>query len=379
MSYIPVPAGPEELTPEWFTTVFRETAILTDGAVVRVQTDIIGQDTGFTGVIVRVQLQYADHEGPAPFSVVVKLPTARRDIPSAYRTAQETDGTAQRRYVERCAHEVAFYQVVAPLSALPVPRLYYAMVDDAAGRVVLVLEDLHSARIGDALHGCSPEDARMVIEQLAQFHAQWWNHPRLEAFSWLSLWGGDSHAAQHRYVQCIKPFLHQFGQRVPESVQKMIEALTTNYEAVRTRLQQAPVTMIHGDLHLDNILFSESQHHSPLTLIDWQGVARGRAVIDVASFLFGSLDTTTRRAVEQNLLRRYYELLLAGGVTGYDFAQLLEDCRMVLLWHLGAQVVWRGSLDLEKLSGRERALVESLTEDDFTALLDYNAGSLLPL
>jgi hypothetical protein len=58
----------------------------------------------------------------------------------------------------------------------------------------------------------------------------------------------------------------------------------------------------------------------------------------------------------------------------------MEDCQLVLLWLLGAEVVWLGSIDLESLSEREQALVDaSLTEDSFATLLDYNAGSLLPL
>ncbi len=185
--------------------------------------------------------------------------------------------------------------------------------------------------------------------------------------------------AQQRYIQCVEPFLHRFGQRVPKRVQKMIEALVTIYGGVQMRLQHAPLTMIHDDLHLDNMLFSAAPSIPPLMIIDWQSIARVRAAIDVASVLFGSLETATRRAVERDPLRRYHKLLLAGSVTRYDFAQLLEDCRVVLLWRLGAQVVRRGSLDLEKLSGREQALVESLTEDDFTALLDYDVGSFLRL
>ena len=58
----------------------------------------------------------------------------------------------------------------------------------------------------------------------------------------------------------------------------------------------------------------------------------------------------------------------------------MEDCRLVLLWLLGAKVVWLGSLDMESLSGRELALVDaSVTENSFTALLDHDAGSLLSL
>ncbi|HEY1351289.1 MAG TPA: phosphotransferase [Ktedonobacteraceae bacterium] len=378
MSYLDIPAGPEESTPAWFTMIFRETMLLVDSAVVQVQTEIIGQDTGFTGVVARVHLHYADHQAMAPSSVVVKLPTASRETPSAYRSAQEKDEAARRRYVERCAREVAFYQEVALLSALSVPRLYYSAADAPADRVVLVLEDLYTAHVGDALRGCSPNDALVLIDQLGQFHARWWNHPHLETFSWLPLWGGDSQEAQQRYIQCIEPFLYRFGQRMPERIRQMVEALATNYGAVRRRLQYAPLTMIHGDLYLDNML-SAAPSTPALTIIDWPGVAQGRAAIDVASVLSGMLEAATRRTTGHALLQRYHAHLLAGGVTGYDFAQLLEDCRVVLLWRLGAQVVWRGSLDLEKLSGREQALVERFTEDNFTALLDYDAGSFLQM
>jgi Protein of unknown function (DUF1679) len=101
-----------------------------------------------------------------------------------------------------------------------------------------------------------------------------------------------------------------------------------------------------------------------VTLIDWQSVARAHSTIDLAHLHFGSLETSTRRTVEDDLLRRYHKLLIAGGVTGYDLRQLMEDCRLVLLWLLGTQVVWLGSLDMESLSGRELALFNaSLTEE----------------
>lgn len=380
MNQLFLPDGPEEITPEWFTTIFRANAILTSEAVVGLHTEIIGQDQGFTGVVARVLLQYTNHEEAAPSSVVVKFPTATRSTPSAYRAAQSQDGVATRRYFERCSREVFFYQQIAPLSALPVPRLYYGAADYATGRVILVLEDLRLFSAGDALRACTLQEATLVIDRLAHFHAQWWKNPQLETFSWLPLWGGDSQAAQSRYRQCLAPFLQRFGWRVPRPVLGVIDALATNYGAVRSRLQGTPVTMIHGDLHLDNILFHPQASAPGMVVIDWQGVACGRGAIDLALFLFGSLETTTRRAAEGNLLQRYHELLKVSGVTEYSFSQLMEDCRLALLWLLGAQVVWLGSIDIDSLSGRELDLVEaSLTEDGFAAFLDHDAGSLLPL
>jgi len=380
MSQLAIPVGPEEITPEWFTSVFRENNIIASGAVVGVNLETIGQDWGFTGIISRVLLEYeGENEEASPSSVVVKFPTAKREAPSAYRTAQQHDVVAARRYFERCAREVSFYQQVAPRSAIAVPRLYYGAVDSETYRVILVLEDLRGTRIGDALRGCTPQDAILVVEQLAHFHSQWWKQPQIDTFTWLPLWGGDSQVAQSRYVQSINPFRQHFGQRVPQSVWEIIDALATSYGAVRSRLQQAPATIIHGDLHLDNTLFSPFEYEPGVKVIDWQSVAHGGGAIDLGLFLFGSLETPTQRVVENELLRRYHELLVADGVKEYSFSQLMEDCRLVLLWLLGAKVVWLGSMEIDRLSGREQALVEaSLTEEAFTALLDYDVVSLLP-
>lgn len=373
-----LPAGPEEITLEWLTTVLRENNTIAF-EVMDAHREIIGQDWGFTGVMARVQLKYTSNKETAPSSVVVKFPIATRATSSIYRMVQPQDETATRRYFERCAREVAFYQQIAPMNLMPVPRLYYGAADSATGRVVLVLEDLNSARIGDALRGCSQQAAAFVIDELAKFHAHWWNSPRLQTYTWLPLWGGDALAMQNRYAQLTGPFLERFGQRVSRPVRAVINALSMSYGAVRRRLQQGPVTMVHGDLHLDNIFFYPSECKPPVRMIDWQSVARGRGAIDLALFLFGSLETTVRRAVEDDLLRRYYHLLVESGVTGYSFAQLMEDCRLALLWLLGANVMWLGSIDIASLGGREKALVDATLEDGFAALLDYDAGSLLPL
>jgi hypothetical protein len=39
-------------------------------------------------------------------------------------------------------------------------------------------------------------------------------------------------------------------------IREVMVALATSYGAVRERLKLAPTTMIHADLHLDNVLFS---------------------------------------------------------------------------------------------------------------------------
>ena len=160
--------------------------------------------------------------------MVLKFPTASRGRHSAYRAAQAQESSAAQRYFERCAREVLFYQQLAPPGAFPVPRFYFGAIEQASGRIVLVLEDLHLARGGDALAGCTAAEAALVVDQLALLHAHWWQHPLLETCTWLPLWGGDAQAEQKRYRDCLTPFLQRFESRLPRPILETLEALTTN-------------------------------------------------------------------------------------------------------------------------------------------------------
>ena len=71
----------------------------------------------------------------------------------------------------------------------------------------------------------------------------------------------------------------------------------------------APVTLFHGDVHLENILYSPVPEARPI-LIDWQLAGRGLGANDVSYFLVGSLSVSDRRAHECELLRHYFEKLV---------------------------------------------------------------------
>lgn len=287
--------------------------------------------------------------------------------------------TATQPHYERGVREVRFYQQLAPLSHVPAPRLYYGAADEATGRTVLLLQDLSAARSGDVLQGCSPEEAEQILQALAPFHAHWWAQPRLKDFAWLPDWAGDPQARQERYNRQTGLFLQRFGQQLPPSIHEAIDRLRADYALVLTRLAEAPATLIHADLHLDNILFSPPDSDLPVTILDWQSISRGAAAIDVALFLFGSLSIEQRRAVGQELLARYHALLVAQGVSGYSLQQLLDDCRLALLWNLAGTVGWLSSVDLDHLVGRERALVEDALGDGklIAALQDTDALAAL--
>jgi aminoglycoside phosphotransferase (APT) family kinase protein len=120
---------------------------------------------------------------------------------------------------------------------------------------------------------------------------------------------------------------------------------------------QRPATIIHGDLHLDNLIFTSDA--GPV-LLDWQGVAAGPAIADLGLFLVGALLVADRRVAETDLLARHYQRLVESGVKGYALDDLVADYHRSLVWQLAGITGWLARVDLASLAGRERALVEAL-------------------
>lgn len=149
----PIPATPDELSPEWLTAALREAGMLSKASVTNLSTAIIGQEFGFTGIVARVTPGYDRVEPDAPASIVAKFPNAAGESLSTYREAQQRDPVATRRYYERCAREIWFYQQIEPVSAAPAARMYHGAADLDGGRFVLLLQDLSAMRMGDALLG----------------------------------------------------------------------------------------------------------------------------------------------------------------------------------------------------------------------------------
>ena len=88
-----------------------------------------------------------------------------------------------------------------------------------------------------------------------------------------------------------------------------------------------PLTVVHGDYRLDNLLFGGSGGGVPIAVVDWQTCAHGPALSDVAYFVGAGLLADERRAHEQDLVRRYHDGLVAAGVGDYGWDRCWADYR----------------------------------------------------
>jgi hypothetical protein len=308
----PIADTPEALTPAWLTAALTTSGVL-DGARVRdVTCHPIG--TGQMCDCVRLDVGY-DRPTHAPSTMIAKLPAADE---TSRATAQSL-----RSYET----EVRFYQQLAPDVPIRTPSAYYADIDTESASFVLLLEDLAPGQQGDQLGGCSPEQAQIALQELVKLHAWRWGDATLAEIQWLH----RDRATNDQFLATLLPGLWEGfrGRYAPDLPAGVIDAGTVLFSDIETYLlaDPGPVTIVHGDYRLDNLLFDPTPGGVPVAVVDWQLCTDGPAMNDVAYFVGAGLSVDDRRAAEADLVRGYHAALTADGVVGYPFDHCWRDYR----------------------------------------------------
>jgi hypothetical protein len=219
--------------------------------------------------------------------------------------------------------EIRFYQEVAPRVKGPVAGCHHAEFDPAEGWFTLVLEDAAPAVPGDQIAGCTVEDARLAMRELARLHAPVWEDALLDSAEWLNQPSLIDGAVAG---QLLIGFLERYDARLAPEHRGLVERFIgrlDEYLADRPR----PFSIVHGDYRLDNMLFGDGAGAKPLTVVDWQTVSWGPPLLDAAYFLGAGLEVDARRESEEELVRTYYDNLLTLGVEGFDWDACWEEYR----------------------------------------------------
>jgi aminoglycoside/choline kinase family phosphotransferase len=236
---------------------------------------------------------------------------------------------------------------------------------------VLVLEDLSHLELGDQVEGLSVEQATKAVQQIALFHAQWWETKELEQLDWLP-------AADHPitmqaakvYEDSWPHFVEKWSLVVPAGGLELGERVRDAYGKMLTELAVPPRTFVHTDFRLDNLFFGDSG----VTIIDWQLSTRSSGAYDVAYLLSQSMDVELRREHQDAILGAWYERLCQAGVSGYSMEQANADYAASVLVCLVVAVA--AGADLDAGNERGEALIRALAERGFSAALDVDYESV---
>ncbi len=304
---------PNAITPDWLTAVLRAGGV--DAPVRDFTMKPIG--TGQIGQSMKFVLDYASASAGAPASLVGKFPSPETD---SFNT-----GVALGNYIR----EVNFYKHLAPTALIATPKCYFTDVDPGTSEFVLMMDDLSPAEQGDQLKGCTLDQARLAVREAANLHGSHWDDAAIEDLAWVSgtrAAGARGSADPGAVIALWRAFCARYGERVSADSRLIGDTLTANYARYAT-LYDGPKSLVHIDYRPDNMMFATPAGGRPLTVLDWQSLAFGCGVTDVAYFLAGALARDERRAREQELLREYHDHLRALGVKDYDFATCWRDYR----------------------------------------------------
>ncbi|MBY4575639.1 hypothetical protein ACN94_18960 [Gordonia paraffinivorans] len=208
--------------------------------------------------------------------------------------------------------EARFYSELAPRTRVRAPRLY-GVIDHAGVGFpdTVLLEDLTERHHpGDQLREVPIEDLDRARHQLALLQAPFWEDSATADLPWL-----------HRRLGVPIPSILERMQRSWHSVTDTLAADLPADErecidrfvasaADWAQLNPGPQTLVHHDLRVDNLLFSDDE----IVLIDWQTIGWGSAMFDFAYLIGTSLEAETRRRYEAELLDRHVAELQELGV-----------------------------------------------------------------
>jgi len=357
-----LPESLDDVTSEWLSAALRSKGYLRQGAVVVTRVTPIGSDSGFTSQVARIGLAFDYPEKSLPSSMIVKL------------AAIGSENASSRMFEERYARECSFYSLIWPDVGVRTPACYLAAREAQPSRVVLLLEDLGTARFGDSAAGWSRQDAELVVDALAGLHAKWWNSQKLDEWTWIPPYG-DVAAQLEKLGMRRTVFLERYDRDISAELRGLTMLLGPKHADLLQRLGGRPSTLLHVDAHLDNIAFLDGPASTPV-LFDWQSVSKGLGVVDLALFLTGSAPEH-RRLHERELIERYHGRLATAGITNYSLDVVMADYEVALLrWWIGT-VNGLGSPYAAAWTGRQAGLAQQSVRWWNGVAADHPLSSLL--
>lgn len=283
-------------------------------AVTEVVAEQVG--TGQIGTCYRLRLTGTD----VPASVLVKLPAAdqgSRDLlAGAYRG------------------ELIFYAEIAPTVAVRVPACHFAVIAPDSGDFTLVMEDLAPAVQGDQIAGCSVDQARDAVVNLAGLHGPRWSDPTLEDFDHLALSGPEDAAMLAELAgPTTELFIDGLGDLLAAEDVDTLRSCVPVIEAWSLARSER-FALVHGDYRLDNLMFAPAGAGPavpPVVAVDWQTLSLGLPARDLAYFVGTSLDPAVRASSERDLVAAYHAALTSYGVSGHSLEECWDDYRFAMV------------------------------------------------
>ena len=331
-AFPPIPLLPSGFTPEFVTSVLRARSVVSDGArVSSVKCLPVGEGTGMMSEVGQLVLTYEGASDDLPTRLIAK-----------YASQNETNRQIALSY-NLYERETRYIAELDPLTSARTPKAYVCERQD--DRFLILMEDMTDYAVGSQVEGADLKQSELAIDALAKLHSAFWQ--RIHDLDWVPHIANSYHAENMRNLGRIgfDGVLQKFAHLVPPRMASIKERFHAAVPGLQAFMDTPPVTLVHGDYRMENLLYGCAPDHHPVAVIDWQGPLIAHGLNDVALFLGQSTRTAVRREHERVLLLRYLEGLRAGGVQALSFDDLWQAYRKTILYNWLYVVVVAGTLD----------------------------------
>ena len=300
---------PDQETPEFLSEIL-QTAGHSLANVESFQSQPIG--TGQMGKCLRYRLEYTQPDPSYPSSLIGKF-------------ASDDEGSKETAILTLSyLREVGFYQEGSKNLSIPIPKCYYAAIEDANVEHLILLEDLAPAQQGDQIVGCTPDLARTAILQLIGLHGPTWCDESLKTATWLAR--EDMNFLRHQgrllYQHLLPGFIDRFSDAVTKRDIELFELLGASVDFPPLSPDHPVFCLTHQDYRLDNFLIDTQVNPVTITVVDWEIASINQPLTDVAYFLGSCLLPDVREQYETEIVKAYHSALLDYGITNFNW----DDC-----------------------------------------------------
>ncbi len=247
------------------------------------------------------------------------------------------------------AREAFFYsELSSGLAAAGVPRCYYATGDMATGETLILTECLKDSVPAGVFFGAGNpnnwaaaadlpklcegnpdalEVTRKAFSLYAQLHAAHWQDATLlDGKAWIrgadwyvgqgeQKWTGAQRMASEGWTAAMEQ--RDAGKAEIEWNDHLVACMkasfaATSWEGFQAERQTRPFTLVHGDAHPHNQLWTQQRTpDARLRLIDFEMIGVGSPAQELGQFLISHMQPEMRRAHERELVGAYHAELVA--------------------------------------------------------------------
>lgn len=198
----------------------------------------------------------------------------------------------------------------------------------------IIIENLEPCKSGKTAKGCNIYEAKKILNKIGKIHSFFWDNTDIPNENHIHFAG----ILKFNLEENLESYFKRYSGYL-DKVEQDFKWLLNNTETASMVLHSGK-TLTHGDLHLENIMFSKS---GEMYFIDWQLAAKRSPAFDISFFLIQNVDSGIREQHENELLEQYYNDLSSNIKNEYSFPRFLLEYRACLTRSMMSSVMMIGN------------------------------------